>query len=69
MARKYLQVTQVSFKQSQMENHEAAAVGGFFTTAAEATVDVHTATACRDPRGHHASQQSDGGIRVGGHRG
>lgn len=36
------------------------------TTAAEVTVDVHRATACRDPRGHPASQQSDGGIRVGG---
>lgn len=38
---------------------------GTLTTAAEATVDVWKATACRAPRGESASQQSDGGFRVG----
>lgn len=43
-----------------------AATGPFWkgvrsTTAAEATVDVRRATACRAPRGQPASQQSDGG--------
>lgn len=39
------------------------------TTAAEATVDVWKATACGAPWGPSASQQSDGGFKVGGAQG
>lgn len=39
--------------------------GVALTTAAEATVDVWRATACRAPRGESASQQSDGRFGVG----